>query len=95
MFVFAIIDVTDENRVENLDYVDIVSIEMFDNYSDACIKCDATIEQYLKDYVECDDEEDNEEEYYHSLYVDNKKYFRNVLLTFEDSRQFIVMKVGE
>lgn len=94
MFVFLIIDVTDENRVENLDYVNIVSAETFDNYSDACAKCDEMIEKYLKEYFECDDEEDNEEEYYHSLYVDNKKYFRNVLLEFEDSRQFIVMKVN-
>lgn len=91
MFVFLIIDVTDENRVENIDYVNVVSAELFDNYSDACSKCDEMIEKHLKEYAECDDEE----EYYHSLYVDNEKYFRNVLVEFEDARQFIVMKVGE
>lgn len=94
MYSFLIIDVTDEDRVENLDYVNIVSIELFDNYSDACAKCDEMIERYLKEYFECDDEEINEEEYYHSLYVDNKKLYRNVLLTFEDSRQFVVIKVS-
>ena len=93
MFNLLVIDVNDENRVENLDYVNIVSIQEFDNYTDACAECDKLIDRYITEYVECDDEEYNEEEFYHSLCVDNEKIYRNVLIDFEDARQFIVRKV--
>lgn len=91
MYSFLVIDVTDENRVENIDYVNVVSVELFDNYSDACAKCDEMIDKHIKEYGA---EEDNEEEYYHSLYTDNERLYRNVLITFEDTRQFIVVKTN-
>ena len=93
MYSLLVIDVNDENRVENMDYVNIVSIQMFDNYTDACIECDKLIDRYIAEYVECDDEDYNEEDFYYSLYTDNEKIYRNVLLDFDDARQFIVRKV--
>jgi hypothetical protein len=93
MFNLIVLDVIDENRVENIDYVNVVSNQLFENYSDACAECDKLIDRYIAEYVECDDEDANEEEYYNSLYVDNKRIYRNVLLNFEDARQFIVVKV--
>ena len=91
MYSFLVVDVTDENRVENIDYVNVVSVELFDNYSDACAKCDKMIDKHIKEYGA---KEDNEEEYYHSLYTDNERLYRNVLITFEDTRQFIVVKTN-
>lgn len=93
MFHFIILDLWDKDRIEDFDNAVLIDFQTFDNVSDASAKCDETLDKYLKEYAECDDEDFNEDEYVKSLYVDNKKTYRNVLFeatTF--SRQFMVIK---
>ena len=93
MFHFIILDVWDKDSIDDYDYAVLIDFQTFDNVSDATAKCDETLDKYLKEYAECDDEDFNEDEYVKSLYVDNEKTYRNVLFeatTF--SRQFMVIK---
>ena len=93
MFHFIILDVWDGDRVEDFPHSNIVDFQTFDDVSEANEKCDEMVDRYLKEYVECDEEDFNEEDYLKSLYVDNEKTFRNFLLEFEScSRQLMVIK---
>lgn len=93
MFHFIILDVGDEDRVEGYPYVNIVDFQTFDDVSEANAKCDEMVDRYLKEYVECDEEDYKEEDYVFSHYIDNEKTFRNVVLLFEScQRQFLVIK---
>ena len=93
MFHFIILDVGDEDRVEDYSYANIVDFQTFDDVSEANAKCDEMTDRYLEEYIECDEEDYNEEDYLKSLYVDNEKTFRNFLLTFEScTRQLMVIK---
>lgn len=93
MFHFIILDVWDGDRMEDFPHTNLVDFQTFDDVSEANAKCDEMVDRYLKEYVECDEEDYNEEDYLKSLYVDNEKTFRNFLLEFEScSRQLMVIK---
>lgn len=93
MYNFLILELWNKDRFDNVDYSVVLTNKFFDNYSDACLDCDQIIDQYIQKYIGTNTDYD-EEDYYKSLYVDNTKIYRNVLLEFSDrSIQCIVSKM--
>lgn len=92
MFHFIILDVNDIERFDGFNYANLIDFQTFEDVSEANAECDKMVDRYLNEYTECDDDDFKEEDYVKSLYIDNEKIFRNVVLTFDSCvRQFMVV----